>query len=186
MYIWENEESIEEHQPHAFKKCMFRFLFGWKHFCTVAYNHEIFSDAAAQSWLSTLTQLNSALFLFYIFLIKVFFQVWIWYILIRSCMHKKKTTKNRICRFHIPYDFINLFLPVWSMQVSFNWQVLWNGQYPPWGNWGIQTKGCYTKSGRQNRRLQTPKPHHVCLGDPGQAPSRESLWQRQCSQRQLH
>lgn len=73
------------------KKCMFRFLFGWKHFCTVAYNHEIFSDAAAQSWLSTLTQLNSALFLFYVFLIKVFFQVWIWYILIRSCMHKNKT-----------------------------------------------------------------------------------------------
>lgn len=83
MYIWENEESIEEHQPHAFKKKHVQILI-WMETWT-----EIFSDAAAQSWLSTLTQLNLALFLFYVFLIKVFFQVWIWHILIRSCMHKK-------------------------------------------------------------------------------------------------
>lgn len=67
-----------------------------------------------------------------------------------------------------------------------DWQVLWNGQYPPRGNRGIQTKGCYSQSGRQDRRLQTPKPHHVCLGDPGQAPGRESVWQRQRPQCQLH
>lgn len=65
-------------------------------------------------------------------------------------------------------------------------QVLWNGQYPPRGYRGIQTKGCYSQSGRQDRRLQTPKPHHVCLGDPGQAPGREGVRQRQRPQRQLH
>lgn len=70
--------------------------------------------------------------------------------------------------------------------LCFVWQVLWNGQYPPRGDRGIQTKGCYSQSGRQDRRLQTPKPHHVCLGDPGQAPSGESVRQWQRPQRQLH
>lgn len=74
----------------------------------------------------------------------------------------------------------------WKCFVFFYLQVLWNGQYPPRGHRGIETKGCYSQSGWQDRRLQTPKPHHVCLGDPGQAPGREGVRQRQRPQRQLH
>ena len=76
--------------------------------------------------------------------------------------------------------------PLKTHALCFDWQVLWNGQYPPRGNRGIQTKGCYSQSGRQDRRLQTPKPHHVCLGDQGPAARRESVRQRQRSQCQLH
>jgi len=55
-------------------------------------------------------------------------------------------------------------------------QVLWDRQHQTRGDRRLQTKGCYTQSRRQNRWLQTPKPHHVCLGDPRQTAGWESVW----------
>lgn len=71
-------------------------------------------------------------------------------------------------------------------RLRFDWQVLRDRQHQARRDRRIQTKGCYTQSRRQNRRLQTPKPHHVCLGDTRPTTGRESVWQRQRSQRQFN